>query len=154
MAVLTDGKILQMAAEGYLVSENFRSENVTPNGYDITIGSVRTEEQDEAPSAEIRPGSTFWVSSEEFFNMPSDIGAQIWIRSSFARKGIFGSFGFIDAGFRGSLTLSFYNASSRPVVIEKGSTIAQIVFMELGNSVDAEYGERSGHYQDKRGINL
>lgn len=154
MAVLTDGRIMQMVVDGYLISENFRSENVTPNGYDVTIGSVKSEDLEESPSAEVKPKSPFWVSSEEYFRMPSDIGAQIWIRSSYARKGIIGSFGFIDAGFIGTLTLSFYNGASRPVMIEKGSTIAQIIFMELENSVDAEYGQRSGHYQEKRGINL
>ncbi len=154
MAVLNDTRITRMARAGDLKLENFVGENVTPNGYDITIGSVRTQESPECESVEVTPAAPFWVSSLEVFNLPPGIGGQIFIRSSYARKGVIGSFGYVDAGFRGSLTLAFFNASSNIIRVQKGSTIAQIIFMELDSPADMLYGERSGHYQGKTGINL
>ncbi len=154
MAVLSDARILELVQKGGLIASSFKNENVTPNGYDITVGSVKAENTDESERLDIPPRSPFWTSSEEVFNMPRNVAGEIFIRSSLARKGILGSFGFIDAGYRGALTLAFFNGSSSSILIERGNTIAQIVFLQMEGAAEIAYGERSGHYQDKQGINL
>ena len=65
-----------------------------------------------------------------------------------------GSFGFIDAGFNGHLSLSFYNCSSWEIDLKHGDKIAQVVFIELTSESDITYGERSGNYQNSTGIKL
>ena len=127
-------------------------ENVTPNGYDLTIELIKYGEGEGKTPLVIPPGGSFLVGSREFMNLPSNICAQIFIKSSMARKGIFGSFGFIDAGFRGNLTLSFCNMSKEPVRIEPGKKIAQVIFLSMDFPAAKTYDKRSGNFQDSRGI--
>ena len=68
------------------------------------------------------------------------------------QKGIICSFGKIDSGFRGSLTLLGLNSSKHEVEIVIGNTFAQIVFEKLSTPVDELYAERSGNYQNQKGI--
>lgn len=155
MSILNDSEIEEYVKAGKLISSSYREENLTPNGYDLTIASIRVDgQEDEVEEAVIKPFSMFWVSTSETVDMPHDIGGKLWIRSSYARKGIFGSFGFVDAGFRGSLTLAFFNGSSREVSISRGKTIAQLTFLRMDSKVQKTYGERSGNYQDQQGLRI
>lgn len=149
MVALSDREIKELVNKGFLISENFVERNMTPNGYDLTIGDIQPGTGD---SVIIQGNTRFLISTREFMNMTDSVIGMIWIRSSYARKGILGSFGLVDAGFRGNLTLSFYNSSSDPIEITKGDRIAQIVFIRMGLKADQNYSERSGNYQDSRGI--
>lgn len=155
MAVLRDTEIRAMVERGKLIARDYREENLTPNGYDLTIESIKVGGNDEThEEAEVPPKTVFWVSTREKVNMPGNVAGQIWIRSSYARKGIFGSFGFVDAGFRGTLTLSFFNGSSSAVKVSAGKTIAQLTFIKLDGDAESTYEKRSGNYQNQKGIKL
>ncbi len=154
MGALSDRDIKAMVDKGLLISEHFEEKNMTPNGYDLTIGEIKVNSDSIASEATVPGTSRFLVSSREFMNMTDDIIGMIWIRSSYARKGVLGSFGLVDAGFRGNLTLTFYNSSEDELKVTAGDRIAQIVFIRLESSVDRAYSERSGNYQNSRGISL
>lgn len=155
MVILRDSEIQELVVKGFLISSSFKDENLTPNGYDLTVKSIRVDGEDsEREKALVKPHSVFWVSTSEEIRMPDDVGGKIWIRSSYARKGIFGSFGFVDAGFRGTLTLAFYNGSSSEVEISSGRTIAQITFLKMNGEAKKSYEKRSGNYQNQSGIKL
>lgn len=155
MPVLTDVEIQGLISQNELVEKNFSEMGLTPNGYDITVGLVKTEAvQEPKGSAVVGPKEIFWASSKEFFNFPNDVIGQIWIRSSYARKGIFGSFGLIDAGFRGSLTMAFFNGSSKELVVNAGDRIAQVIFVKLNRDAGKNYASRSGTYQGREGMTL
>ena len=155
MSILNDSEIEELVKAGKLISSSFSPANLTPNGYDLTIDSIRLDGQDgEVEEAAVKPFSLFWVSTSETVDMPPNIGGKIWIRSSYARKGIFGSFGFVDAGYRGSLTLAFFNGSSKEVNISRGKTIAQITFLKMDGNAEKTYEKRSGNYQDQVGLRL
>ena len=64
------------------------------------------------------------------------------------------SFGKVDAGFEGTLTLSAFNSSDVDVVIPIGDRFAQIVFEWLDAPSEKVYAERSGNYQGQRGVRL
>ena len=145
----------QLAEDHILIGENFDPASLTPNGYDVRIDKIRIEANDlDMANAVVPPRTSFFISTIERMNMPKNVGGQIWIRSSYARKSVMGSFGFIDAGFNGHLTLSFYNSSSREIDLKHGDRIAQVVFIELTSESDITYGERSGNYQNSTGIKL
>ncbi len=152
MTVLNDSQIIEYCLGGKLISEGFQQGNVTPNGYDLTIDVVRHAGIETREGLEIAPMGHFLVGSREFMNLPPDICAQIFIKSSMARRGIVGTFGFIDAGYRGNLTLSFYNSSQQPVMIEPGKKIAQVIFLRMDSPASQTYEKRSGNFQDSRGI--
>ncbi len=155
MMILADKEILKMINSGLLVIEGFKEDNLTPNGYDLTIEKISVEGlQEESEGDVVIPKSSwFAVSTKEYIKFPSNVAGELWIRTSWARKGILSSFGMIDAGFEGNLTLSAYN-THKDIEIPIGETFAQMVFHKLGEEVGKNYAERSGNYQGKRGINI
>jgi len=133
-----------MVASGKIISENYSVDCLTPNGYDIRVGDHEMDI--------IKSNSLFFISSLEKFNMPDNIVASLHIKSKYARRGIFASFGFVDAGFTGNLTMAFYNFGEE-FKIERGMKFAQIVFYEI-KTPEKNYSMRSGTYQNSKGINL
>ncbi len=154
MSVLSDSSIISMIESGILLTGDVDRNGVTPNGYDLRIGIARIEGGLDSDDILIPPKTGFFVSSIERIELPPHISASIWIRSSYARRGVIGSFGYVDAGFHGNLTLSFYNSSNNSIQIKKGDRIAQIVFSLMDQSVDKTYDKRSGNYQNSSGIKL
>ena len=62
------------------------------------------------------------------------------------------TFGKVDAGFDGTLTLASFNTDTEDVTISIGETYAQIVFETLLEKAEMDYGERSGNYQNQSGV--
>ncbi|RLF73672.1 MAG: hypothetical protein DRN42_05330 [Thermoplasmata archaeon] len=63
-----------------------------------------------------------------------------------------GSFGRIDAGFHGTLTLALANMSPKEQAVTIGDRIVQVVFETLSTLPEKVYAERSGNYQGQLGI--
>ena len=157
MAVLSDADILGMLANGSLKIEDFNESNLTPNGYDVTVDEIwipSTDEKIREGTAVVPGSSWFVVGTKEYLVLPGFLVGEIWIRTTWARKGILSSFGRIDAGFNGNLTFSAYNASNGPVEVPIGDRFAQVVFEELRSPPKKGYEQRSGSYQGQRGITL
>ncbi|HEB37136.1 MAG TPA: dCTP deaminase [Thermoplasmatales archaeon] len=157
MAVLSDKNIRELIRNGELSIEPFVEKNLTPNGYDLTIDEIyikKTDQYIKDSIAKIPPLTWFAVSTREFVKMGAKVVSQLWIRSSYARKGIIASFGKVDAGFHGTLTISCFNASHEEVEIPIGDRFCQIVFEELSSKPEELYENRSGNYQNQRGIKL
>jgi dCTP deaminase len=157
MAVLSDTDIEQALQNKKLGIEPFIQKNLTPNGYDLSIDEVYlriTNEHIKDGVAVIPPLTWFAISTKEFITMGPQITSQLWIRSSYARKGIMASFGKVDAGFHGTLTFGCFNASDKEVEIPVGDRFCQIVFELLEQTPKALYHERSGTYQNQRGVTL
>ena len=157
MAVLSDSDILNLIEKGSLKIMGFDEENLTPNGYDVTISEVwipSTDHRVRRGEVQVPGKEWFVIGTTEHIELPSDIIGGIWIRTTWVRRGILSSFGRIDAGFKGNLTFSAYNASSVPATLRIGDRFAQVVFEELSSRAHKEYGERSGNYQGQRGITL
>ncbi len=157
MCILSDREIIREMAAGRLGIEPFREENLTPNGYDVTIGEIVIPEEDMrtiSGAIRIPPLTRFAVGTLEFFRFPTHISGQIWIRTTWARRGVIGGFGKIDAGYRGTLTLMGFNSSRKEVEMRVGDTFAQVIFIKMCSSAEKEYGERSGNYLDSRGVVL
>jgi dCTP deaminase len=157
MAVLSDTDIIAMLAEGSLKIEGYREGNLTPNGYDVTIEEIvvpSTGSRYTEGTAPIPGNSWFVIGTKEYLMLPSTLIGEIWIRTSWVRKGILSSFGRIDAGFHGNLTFSAFNVSKDQVDVPIGERFAQVVFEELRSPPRKSYEERSGNYQGQRGITL
>ena len=157
MAVLSDSDIVGLMNDRQLIIEGFRQENLTPNGYDVTVEEIwipGAGARVKNGVAEIPGREWFVIGTREFLELPNDIVGGIWIRTTWVRKGILSSFGRIDAGFKGNLTFSAFNASASSVGVPIGERFAQVVFEELRSAAMKPYGKRSGNYQGQRGITL
>ena len=154
MTILSDKSIIELVKNNEITIEPFNIENLTPNGYDLTVEEIEIPEKQKTTTKKlaIPPGERFAVSTKEIISCGEKHCAQLWLRTSWARKGIICSFGKIDSGFKGNLTLLGLNASKENINIEIGNTFAQIVFEKLSTAANELYEERSGNYQNQKGI--
>ncbi len=157
MAILSDKDILDGMESGYLGISDYHERGLTPNGYDLRIKEIAIRGDSEIKTegvVKIPPRTMFYVSTIERVRMPKDACAQLWLRTSWIRKGVMGAFGKIDAGFEGTLTLGAYNATDDVIEIPIGERFCQMVFETLNTHSLKDYAERSGHYQGETGVTL
>ena len=157
MTILSDIDIKNSIENNNLSIEPFNAKNLKPNGYDLSIDEVyikKTNQHIKGGMATIPPLTWFAISTKEFVKMGSEITSQLWIRSSYARKGVMASFGKVDAGFHGTLTISCFNSNDKPLEIPIGDRFCQIVFENLSSKPSELYDKKSGNYQKQRGIKL
>ena len=154
MTVLSDEAILSAIDLGELEIEPFNPSNLTPNGYDLTISEIEipNDTKIDEGTLNITPGARFAVSTKERIACGANLCAQLWLRTSWARKGLACSFGKIDSGFDGTLTLLGFNSGNEEVPIHIGETFAQVVFEMLSGPAKSLYSERSGNYQNQKGV--
>jgi len=157
MCILPDHEIVSLRDSGRLRIEDFNDRSLTPNGYDLRISEISVPSIDamfKSGVATIPPMTRFFVSTVEYVGLPEDVCAQLWLRTSWIRKGIIAGLGKVDAGFEGNLTFSGFNLSEAPVEIPIGERFVQIIFERLCSPPEFPYEKRSGHYQGQRGITL
>jgi dCTP deaminase len=157
MSILSDVDIKNCINKNELGIEPFVEKNLTPNGYDLSIDEVyirKTDEHIKQGSASIPAQTWFAISTKEFVKMGPKITSQLWIRSSYARKGVMASFGKVDAGFHGTLTISCFNSNDTALEIPIGDRFCQIVFENMQSAPSELYDKKSGNYQNQKGIKL
>ncbi len=157
MSILSDIDILNSIKNDDLGIEPFNENNLTPNGYDLSIAEIfikKTSEHIRDGIAKIPPLTWFAISTKEFVKMGPHLTSQLWIRSSYARKGILASFGKVDAGFHGTLTISCFNSNDESLEIPIGDRFCQIIFERMLSIPSELYDKKSGNYQNQRGIKL
>jgi dCTP deaminase len=98
----------------------------------------------------IHPGEFVLGRTVELLELPDDIVSRIEGKSSCGRLGlvVHATAGFVDPGFRGTLTLEITNFNSVPIVLRPGLPIAQLSFMALDRPAERPYGhpELGSHY--------
>jgi dCTP deaminase len=148
--ILVDWQIVDRIRRGFIIVDPYDPELVQPNSLDIRLGNhfawylpgdnvidpfekesvtSRTEEMT-SDSIILHPGQFILAETMELIQLPDNIVASIEGKSSIARLGIelHQTGGWIDAGFRGSITLEMCNVNNRPVRIHAGMPIGQLVF--------------------------
>ena len=157
MSILSDKDIVESLMTGYIGISDYSEKSLTPNGYDLRIAEITVRGKEgrfTEGTVRIPPRTMFYVSTIERVRMADDICAQLWLRTTWIRKGVMASFGKIDAGFEGTLTLGAYNATDEEIEIPIGERFCQMVFETLSSVSDISYGKRSGHYQGQSGVTL
>jgi len=137
--ILSDGTILELIGQGVLSIDPFSEERLTPNGYDFGLVEEVT----------LKPGEGTQLESYESVSLPSFVSAMMLLRSSYSRKGIVASFGFVDAGFRGKIRFYVHNLGMNNVTFAKEKGVFQMIFLSLDKAAVKDYPTRSGHYQDQ-----
>lgn len=103
----------------------------------------------------LQPGEFILGSTFEKVNIPDDLVAQLDGKSSIARLGIdvHKTAGWIDAGFRGNITLEIKNDSDKPFHLQHMMAIGQVIFFTLTSPCERPYGTDglNSKYQDSTG---
>ncbi|MEF8847649.1 MAG: dCTP deaminase [Candidatus Thermoplasmatota archaeon] len=157
MSILSDIDIEKALEEENLGIKPFKKQNLTPNGYDLTIEEIYIKKNDEhvrKGEASIPPKTWFAISTREFIEMGPRISSQLWIRTTYARKGVMASFGKVDAGFHGNLTISCFNSRDEKIDIPIGDRFCQIVFENMQSIPSELYDTKSGNYHNQKGLTL
>lgn len=171
-SVLSDGTIRKLLSEGRIKVDPFDDVMVQPASVDLKLGpSFRvfhnfrvpaidlaepptnlTElvEVGEGESFVIHPGEFVLGRTLEWVELPDDLVARIEGKSSLGRLGLIvhATAGFVDPGWKGTLTLEITNLTRVPIVLWPGKPIAQLSFMTLDRPAERPYGhpELGSHY--------
>ena len=172
MSVLSDGTIRRLVEAGRIRVEPWDAAMLQPASVDLRLGrSFRVfhnhrigaidladpprqlTEHVEIGAAEsfvIHPGEFVLGRTEEYVELPDDLVARIEGKSSLGRLGLIvhATAGFVDPGFRGTLTLEITNLTRVPIVLWPGKPIAQLSFMALDRPAERPYGhpDLGSHY--------
>jgi len=157
MSILSDGDIQEALGRGDMDIDPFTEGALTPNGYDLAIAEVLLPDTGHGfleGVAMVPPMTRFMVSTRERVRLGPSLTAQLWLRTTWARRGVLAAFGKIDAGFDGTLTFAAFNTSMDTLEVTIGETFAQLVVEAMSGPAEAAYAKRSGNYQDQRGVTM
>ncbi len=171
-SVLSDGTIARLVEEGHIRIEPWLPEMVQPASVDLRLGpSFRVFHNHRAAAIDlddppanlteqvtitdddpfvIHPGEFVLGRTLEYVELPNDVVARIAGKSSLGRLGLIvhATAGFVDPGFKGTLTLEITNLTRVPIVLWPGKPIAQLSFMTLDRPAERPYGhpDLGSHY--------
>jgi dCTP deaminase len=174
-SVLSDGTIRRLVEAGRILIDPWDPELVQPASVDLRLGNsfrvfhnhrvtaidlreppTNLTEQVEIGADEpfaIHPGEFVLGRTLEQVALPEDVVARIEGKSSLGRLGLIvhATAGFVDPGFRGTLTLEITNLTRVPIKLYSGLLIAQLSFMTLDAPAERPYGSEAlgSHYQDQ-----
>ena len=109
-------------------------------------------ERDEATPFIVHPGDFVLGVTLEVITLPKDLVARVEGRSSLGRLGIVvhSTAGFVDAGFKGTITLEISNLNNVPVALYPGMRICQLAFENMSSEALIPYGEKKcSKYQNQ-----
>ncbi len=92
----------------------------------------------------IKPHEHRLVSTIESVNLPDNLTANFWLRSTLYRSGIILSGGNVAPGYSGKLSFTFYNSGNCNIEIEFGARIVHILFYEVKEGGNRYRGQWQG----------
>ena len=174
--ILVDWQIRDRIGRGFLSIDPFDPSLIQPNSIDIRLGDhfiwykqgdavidpydSRTigdgTEEKTAQEFVIRPGAFVLARTLESIRLPDNIVATIEGKSSIARLGVtlHQTGGWIDAGFRGTITLEMCNVNTRPVKVYAGMPIGQLVFYTTERAEMPYYKKSDAKYLGQKQATL
>ncbi len=166
--ILSDRTIKELIERGILKVEPFSEELVQCSSLDLRLGfqiaryrvgnyldvknpSWETEiEEITEKGFFIQPKEFVLATTLEYIELPENLTAFVEGRSSLGRLGLFiENAGWVDAGFKGQLTLELFNANVYPIKLYPKMRICQLVFAKLDKKPLKPY---AGKYQGQRGV--
>lgn len=175
--LLSDHDLLRLLSYGRIHVGGWSEDSLQPASIDVRLDNafryfVHTEHTHIDPSIEqadltklvemdcgkpyvLHPGEFVLGSTIELFELPNNLAMRLEGKSSLGRLGLLvhTTAGFIDPGFRGTLTLELSNVAPLPILLWPGMKIGQVCFLDMSSPVDTPYGSASAgsRYQDQRG---
>lgn len=89
----------------------------------------------------LHPHQTVLCSSLEFMRFPNDIGADLFMRSSYTRLGLSLST-MIQAGYCGCVSIELTNPNNNPIKLRVGARIFQAKLFRLEKETVYDYSKR------------
>jgi dCTP deaminase len=173
VSALSDGTIRRLVEEGRIGIEPWDPALIQPSSIDLRLGdSFRVFHNHRVTAIDLReppanlteevvvegdepfvihPGEFCLGRTLEWVELPDDVVARVEGKSSLGRLGLIvhATAGFVDPGWKGTLTLEFANLTRVPIKLYAGLPIAQLSFMALDAPAERPYGSEGlgSHYQ-------
>ena len=92
----------------------------------------------------LHPGEFVLGQTVEWVELPDDLVARLEGKSSLGRLGllIHSTAGYVDPGWKGTLTLELSNVANLPIALYAGMRIGQISFFKMSSPVERPYGSK------------
>jgi dCTP deaminase len=175
-SALSDGTIRRLIEAGRLVVDPYDPAMVQPSSIDLRLGdSFRVFHNHRVTAIDLReppdnlteevvigegepfvihPGEFCLGRTLEWVELPHDVVSRVEGKSSIGRLGLIvhATAGFVDPGWKGTLTLELNNLTRVPIKLYTGLPIAQLSFMALDAPAERPYGSPGlgSHYQGQR----
>ena len=164
MSVLSDRDIAAALAAGRVGIKPYDAVDLQPSSVDLHLDrSFRVFRNNRYPYIDVRapqpdltellriaddepfilhPGEFVLGQTVEWVELPDDLVARLEGKSSLGRLGllIHSTAGYVDPGWKGTLTLELSNVANLPIALYCGMKIGQISFFEMSSAVDRPYG--------------
>ena len=167
MSVLSDRDIRRVLESGRVVIRPYAPADLQPSSVDLHLdASFRVFRNNRYPFIDVRalqpdvteliriegdepfilhPGEFVLGQTLEWVELPDDLVARLEGKSSLGRLGllIHSTAGYVDPGWKGTLTLELSNVANLPIALYAGMRIGQISFFEMSSPVERPYGSPS-----------
>lgn len=136
-------------ADEFKIFTNVRSAIVDPKNF-----TLDTFDDHKGDVCIVPPNSFVLAKSVEYFRVPSDVLGFCLGKSTYARCGIIINVTPFEPGWEGYLTVEISNSTPLPAKIYANEGIGQVVFIRGESQCEVSYSDRSGKYQNQKGISL
>lgn len=164
MSVLADRDIRAELGAGRVVIRPYDPADLQPSSVDLHLDrSFRVFRNNRYPYIDVRspqpdltellriaddepfvlhPGEFVLGQTVEWVELPDDLVARLEGKSSLGRLGllIHSTAGYVDPGWKGTLTLELSNVANLPIALYAGMRIGQISFFRMSSAVERPYG--------------
>jgi dCTP deaminase len=155
MSILPYQEIYRRIQAGELLNNANADLCLGPASYELRIGSVKSfadahdQKLEAGQKFVMEPGASALIGTLEEVRMPPDLCGFLFLKSSLGRSGyIPWSQGFVDPGYKGSLTISLHNAAGKLQLFEGHAKICHLAFMKLTAETTNPY---ESEYQGSKG---
>jgi len=161
MGVLSSTSIKELIQKGELIIKPLDEGQIQPASVDLRIANevMKVEGQNciefgkevkyrktISDKITLEPKTHILVRTIEYTGLPNNVAGIIKLRSSLSRIGVMlNNAGWIDPGFKGTITLSMFNSNNIPVKIKTGERFVQLILIRL----DKESSGYSGKYLEQ-----
>lgn len=147
--ILPDNMLKLWAEQGGV--DPYNPNCVNPASIDLRLGDsfvdLETNVEFQSDEITILPGQAILATTLEVISIPPSAAGVVYLKSSLARIGLDHSLaGYCDPSFSGTLTLELH--AHRPVTLQAGQRIIQLVLSETKGCPDKPY---DGRYQGQMG---
>lgn len=158
MTLLVDHQIVTAIENGNVIIKPFDKALIQPSSIDLRLSNSFIYDPDGPNEQEmildkylLQPKEFALGCTMEYVQLGRRYTGEIVGKSTIGRKGRFiENAGHVDPGFRGQITLEFFNATDRPALLKAGEPICQMLIHRHA-ACQRNYVQKGGHYVDQRG---
>ena len=106
-------------------------------------------EQREFSTYTLKPNESVIISIKEKFNFPKHITGLLIPRGSIIKIGLSFPVNFINAGYKGNMSLLLTNTSQITIHIPSNTLIGQVIFFDLKEESENPYSKEDKYYDEQ-----